>query len=67
VEFETKTRPLLASGFEGSHRVLLGDYFEWLNGQAKLTKKDESTTTRGLFLAGMIFQLLNPRRSKVLH
>ena len=50
--FRTSVPPLLASGFEGSHR-LVADLFEQRDdGYLLLSEDDESTTTPGIFLCG---------------
>ncbi len=50
--FHTPTQPLLAGGFEGSHR-LVADLFEAReDGFPLLSEKDESTVVPGLFLCG---------------
>jgi thioredoxin reductase len=48
----SRTRPILATGFEGS-LSLIRHHFEWReDGFARLTAADESTRTPGLFVAG---------------
>ncbi|HBE69813.1 MAG TPA: monooxygenase [Planctomycetaceae bacterium] len=50
--FETPTQPLLAGGFEGSHK-LVADLFEQRDdGFPLLNENDESTIAPGMFLAG---------------
>lgn len=50
--WRSRTQPILATGFEGSLR-LLHDLFEWRSdGQPHLNDHDESTATAGLFVAG---------------
>ena len=50
--FKTDTKPLLAGGFEGSHK-LVSDLFEQReDGYPLLNEDDESTITPGLFLCG---------------
>lgn len=50
--FQTRVPPLLAGGFEGSHK-LIADLFERLDdGFPLLTEQDESTLVPGLFLCG---------------
>lgn len=50
--FPTSTPPLLAGGFEGSHK-LVADLFEQRDdGYPLLSEKDESTISPGLFLCG---------------
>ena len=50
--FQTNTKPLLAGGFEGSHK-LVSDLFEQReDGYPFLNEDDESTITPGLFLCG---------------
>jgi thioredoxin reductase len=49
--FATRNRPVLATGFE-SGLGLVDDHFEFESGQPRLTDRDESTTTPGLFLVG---------------
>nr|WP_238330949.1 NAD(P)/FAD-dependent oxidoreductase [Haloglomus irregulare] len=49
--FRTRNRPVLATGFE-SGLDLVDEHFEFENGQPQLTKRDESTITPSLFLAG---------------
>lgn len=49
---KTKTQPLLAAGFQGSHR-LVSDLFERReDGYPLLNERDESTIASGLFLCG---------------
>jgi thioredoxin reductase len=51
-QWTTPTAPILATGFEGSLR-LVRELFEWNEaGQARLTSDDESTITPGLFVVG---------------
>jgi cation diffusion facilitator CzcD-associated flavoprotein CzcO len=50
--FTTSNPPILATGFEGSLK-LIADLFEWRDdGQPHLNEVDESTITPGLFVAG---------------
>lgn len=50
--FQTRVPPLLAGGFEGSHK-LIADLFERRDdGFPLLTEQDESTLVPGLFLCG---------------
>lgn len=50
--YQTSTPPLLASGFEGSNR-LVADLFEHRDdGSLLLSEDDESTITPGIFLCG---------------
>ncbi|UWM53783.1 NAD(P)-binding domain-containing protein [Salinirubellus salinus] len=49
--FTTRNRPVLATGFERG-LGLVDEHFESENGQLRLTERDESTITPGLFLAG---------------
>lgn len=50
--WRSPTRPILATGFEGS-LSLIRDLFDWSDGDtALLTLEDESTRTPGLFVAG---------------
>jgi thioredoxin reductase len=50
--FHTAHRPILATGFSGSLR-LIADLFDWSqHGNALLTENDESTKTPGLFVVG---------------
>jgi len=49
--FTTRNQPVLATGFE-SGLGLVDECFDFENGHPKLTERDESTTTSGLFLAG---------------
>ena len=50
--FETRVPPLLAGGFEGSHR-LVADLFEHRDdGSPILSEDDESTVVPGVFLCG---------------
>ena len=50
--FQTRVPPLLASGFEGSHR-LVADLFEPRDdGSLLLSEHDESTIVPGVFLCG---------------
>jgi putative flavoprotein involved in K+ transport len=51
-DFQTSTRPILATGFEGSLKIVK-EFFEFDdNGQILLTENDESTRTPDLFLVG---------------
>lgn len=50
-EFKSKTKPILATGFETS-LSLVKDLFDWEEGVVQLTENDESTKTKGLFLVG---------------
>ena len=51
-QFKSRTQPLLALGFEGSHK-LVGDLFEKRDdGFPLLSEHDESTLVPGLFLCG---------------
>jgi len=53
-QWTSKSQPILATGFVGSHR-LLGDLCELRDdGYPRLTEHDESTTTPGLFFCGPI-------------
>ncbi|MEM7066798.1 MAG: NAD(P)/FAD-dependent oxidoreductase [Cyanobacteria bacterium P01_B01_bin.77] len=47
----TPTQPILCTGFEGSLKHI-AHLFHWSEGYAKLTEKDESTRTPGLFVVG---------------
>ena len=50
--YQTENQPLLANGFDGSHKFV-SNLFEYRDdGFAELTEQDESTVTPGLFLAG---------------
>jgi thioredoxin reductase len=49
--FTTRNQPVLATGFE-SGLGLVDEYFEFENGNPRLTERDESTTTPDLFLVG---------------
>ena len=50
--FQSKQQPLLASGFDGSHRFV-SDFFEQRDdGFPLLSDRDESTIVPGMFLAG---------------
>lgn len=52
--FQTKRKPILATGFEGSVR-LVRDLFEWRDdGFPLLNEVDESTIAPGLFLVGSL-------------
>lgn len=52
VNYETKTAPILATGFDGSLK-LVREFFEFdENGYILLTESDESTVTPNLFLVG---------------
>lgn len=52
--WSTKTRPVLATGFLGSHRLLQGLYEPRPDGYPSLTEHDESVTTPGLYFCGPI-------------
>jgi thioredoxin reductase len=55
VKYETKARPILATGFSNSlKQTPIGDLFDWHeeHNYALLTEQDESTKTQGLFLSG---------------
>ncbi|MCC9655193.1 NAD(P)/FAD-dependent oxidoreductase [Rhodopirellula halodulae] len=50
--FFTTTQPLLAGGFEGSHKLVADLFDQREDGFPLLSENDESTTTSGLFLCG---------------
>lgn len=49
--FRSSTRPILATGFEGSLK-LVREHFAWNESSPSLSEVDESTTTTGLFVCG---------------
>ena len=49
--FQTSTEPLLAGGFEGSHKIV-SHLFEHRDDGLPLLKNDESTRTSGIYLCG---------------
>ena len=50
--FETTVRPLLAHGFEGSHKLVTHLFALREDGFPLLNEQDESTTVPGMFLCG---------------
>ena len=50
--FQTKQKPLLASGFDGSHKFVSHLFEEREDGFPSLTERDESTILPGMFLCG---------------
>ena len=50
--FQSGNQPLLANGFEGSHKLISNLFEHRDDGFAELNDQDESTITPGLFLAG---------------
>ena len=50
--FQSKNQPLLANGFDGSHKFISNLFEHRDDGFAELNNQDESTITPGLFLAG---------------
>ena len=50
--FQSKNQPLLANGFDGSHKFISNLFEHRDDGFAELNEQDESTITPGLFLAG---------------
>lgn len=50
--FQSENQPLLANGFEGSHKLISNLFEHRDDGFAELNDQDESTITPGLFLAG---------------
>ncbi|MFG0255984.1 MAG: NAD(P)/FAD-dependent oxidoreductase [Rhodopirellula sp. JB053] len=50
--FRTSTPPLLAGGFEGSHKLVANLFEQRDDGFPVLSEHDESTSTPGLFLCG---------------
>ena len=50
--FRSKTQPLLASGFDGSHTLVSHLFEERDDGFPLLNERDESTKTPGLYLSG---------------
>ena len=50
--FQTSMPPLLAAGFEGSHKLIPSLFERRDDGYPLLTEHDESTITSGLFLCG---------------
>ena len=51
-KFHSKSPPLLAGGFEGSHKLVADLFEERDDGFPLLSDHDESTITPGLFLCG---------------
>ena len=49
---QTKTQPLLATGFDGSHKFVSHLFEERPDGFPSLTEQDESTIVPGMFLCG---------------
>ena len=50
--FKSQTQPLLASGFEGSHKFVSHLFDKREDGFPLLSERDESTFTQGMFLCG---------------
>ena len=50
--FSSKNKPLLASGFKGSHKFVTHLFDERDDGFPSLTQRDESTKVPGVFLCG---------------
>ena len=50
--FKTKTQPLLASGFDGSHKFVSHLFEQREDKFPVLSERDESTITPGMFLSG---------------
>ena len=50
--FSSKNKPLLASGFKGSHKFVTHLFDERDDGFPSLTHRDESTKVPGVFLCG---------------
>ncbi len=50
--FKSQTQPLLASGFEGSHKFVSHLFDKREDGFPLLSERDESTVTQGMFLCG---------------
>ena len=50
--FKSQTQPLLASGFQGSHKIVSHLFDKREDGFPLLSKCDESTVTPGMFLCG---------------
>ena len=50
--FKSQTQPLLASGFQGSHKFVSHLFDKREDGFPLLSKRDESTVTPGMFLCG---------------
>ena len=50
--FQTPTQPLLAGGFEGSHKIVSNLFEHRDDGLPLLSEKDESTITSGMYLCG---------------
>ena len=50
--FQSKTRPILANGFDGSHKFVSHMFEQRDDGFPSLTEQDESTKVPGMFLCG---------------
>ena len=50
--FQTSTQPLLAGGFEGSHKIVSNLFEHRDDGLPLLSENDESTITSGMYLCG---------------
>ena len=50
--FQSKVQPLLASGFDGSHKFVSHLFEQREDGFPSLTERDESTILPGMFLCG---------------
>jgi thioredoxin reductase len=50
--FQTPTQPLLAGGFEGSHKIVSNLFEHRDDGLPLLSENDESTITSGMYLCG---------------
>ena len=51
--FQTSTEPLLAGGFEGSHKIVSHLFEHRDDGLPLLSENDESTRTSGIYLCGL--------------
>lgn len=50
--FQTSSQPLLAGGFEGSHKIVSNLFEHRDDGLPLLSDNDESTITSGMYLCG---------------
>jgi putative flavoprotein involved in K+ transport len=51
-ELYSKSVPIICTGFEGSTHFLIKNFFDWNGNRPKLSKNDESTLYKNLFLSG---------------
>ena len=51
-DFHSKTKPILANGFNGGHKFVAHLFEEREDGFPSLTENDESTIVPGMFLCG---------------